>query len=176
MTAGSAIETFFVKNLGLELEVDRSDICYPKLTVNGRQLKEDRKSACRAVFIQPPFIFKADRVFEDARDITKARNSEVYNQCHLEYEFFTKMLQNKDRKYFAPILYFNRKRTKNRGLLVMPYYPPRPGRHTQEAADIIERLMHEYLLYDICYLSNKRRNWLVQKNGDPLIYDYGIVG
>lgn len=91
-------------------------------------------------------------------------------QCVTEYEVWMRLDQD-DRKYFAPIL--AHRFTKNRQYVIQPKLEF--GNYSKLAKkkiyhNIIEPLSKKYDLMDIV----DDANWDIQKNGEPIIYDYGI--
>lgn len=72
-----------------------------------------------------------------------------------------------DTIFFAPIIAYGKH------WIAQPYYAAKRGRRPMWARGIVSALINAYSLYDTHAETNT--NWMMIENGQPLIYDYGLV-
>jgi hypothetical protein len=134
--------------------------CHDYIFVN-KQKVHTSEASCRRVFFYNDLAIKIeDNNYGDG----------ILGQCITEYEVWQK-LEDNDRKYFAPIL--GHRFTKNRQYVIQPKleFGNYSGIYKKKIyKDIIEPLAKKYELYDIVI----NANWDIQKNGEPIIFDYGV--
>lgn len=133
------------------------DVAY----LNGEKLiRSSGKDESRKIFINGDYIVK----IED--------KSSYHSQCQAEFRLWNK-IQNRDRKYFVPILYFTRR--KEWSAVIQPFL--RIKKYNSERTSNkyykmgIERMERKYNIDDLCNWCGC--NWGVV-NGHPVIYDYGL--
>ena len=83
-----------------------------------------------------------------------------------------KTIEKRDHKYFVPTL--EQGETEDGVQWSIQPYIELDDNITDEAQDIIARLVDKYNLFDIDYWETSNRNWAMH-NGQPIIFDYGLM-